>query len=488
MWFVTVLAFRKALTSPGWAVVTAFLFGIGLATKNNAYFLPVVFGLLYIFTPHWSALLSDLKHPLRTLRALSALDWGLLSGSFLFPVVLALWQPEQRGWAVFIAVVLLAVVLIYTSLRRNRVLPLRWALILLPMLLGPLTFFLSWPWIWHDTLPRMAEYLNRHLHPPAWETYYLGDLIFNPPPFPIHYPFVMWWYTLPVSVVFLGLLGFAVLLWRTRFGRSLQRFFHKASGLRDESPSLEASSAASATTPSRLDNLLLIVNIVVPLAIIANPKTPVYGGTKHFMTAVPYLSIACIIALRLVAERLSRMEFFTERAFTAKFLAPTFITLAVLPGIFGMLICGGNGLSYYNEIMGGPQRSPEVGMQRSFWAAGTRLVLPELNKIEDRNLRVYYNNTPYDSQQAYKRVGELREDFHPAQDEWSADAAVLNTWQFKWEGIYEVRRTLGADAPTATGALLGVPLVEVYVGKNKNIPRGKAITLPYQLLPSETYR
>ncbi len=488
MWFVTVLAFRQGLKSPRWAVLTSILLGVGLATKNNAYFLPVVFALLFPFTPHWKKLLSELRHPIVTVGRIQSMDWGLLAGILIFPLMVLLRRPDQAGFAAFILVSLLAVWLIYLTLRKTKPLPLRWALIALPSLVSPLTFFLLWPWIWHDTLPRLAEYFNRHLNPPAWETHYLGNLILNPPPFPVDYPFVMWLYTLPVSVVFLGLLGFAMLLWRSRFGQVVKGFVLKASGEKRWKHPGDAWNGSLESIPSRFDNWLLIVNILLPLAIIANPKTPVYGGTKHFMTAVPYLCIACVMALRFIAQRFSSHAWFQSRAGLTRMLSPALILLAMLPGVFGLLICQGNELSYYNEIMGGPTRSPEVGMQRSFWAAGSRLILPELNKLKRHGQRVYYNNTPYDSQRAYKWVGEMDQGFHPARDEWRADLAVLNTWQFKLEKIYEVRRAFGTNAPSAVGDLLGVPLVEVYVNQNQNLPKNKAITLPYLLQPSQTYR
>ena len=66
-----------------------------------------------------------------------------------------------------------------------------------PLLTAPAVFIGLWPWLWREPWPHLADYLNRHLHPPAWETYYLHQLLTDPPPWPWHYPFVMSAFTLP---------------------------------------------------------------------------------------------------------------------------------------------------------------------------------------------------------------------------------------------------------------------------------------------------
>ena len=58
----------------------------------------------------------------------------------------------------------------------------------------------------------------------------------------------------------------------------------------------------------------LLVQVLGPMAVIALPSTPIFGGVKHFMPAMPFLAIAAAVGLRwlqalaaeLVAERAGR--------------------------------------------------------------------------------------------------------------------------------------------------------------------------------------
>ena len=56
--------------------------------------------------------------------------------------------------------------------------------------LGPLIFFVSWPWIWFDTGARLAAYAAFHLHHVYYNMAYFGVNYFQPP-FPASYAFVM---------------------------------------------------------------------------------------------------------------------------------------------------------------------------------------------------------------------------------------------------------------------------------------------------------
>ena len=47
--------------------------------------------------------------------------------------------------------------------------PLVWTL-----LLGPAVFIVGWPWMWHDTMPRIQEYLNFHLNHEYYNIEFLG--------------------------------------------------------------------------------------------------------------------------------------------------------------------------------------------------------------------------------------------------------------------------------------------------------------------------
>ena len=140
-----------------WAVVTGVLLGLGLATKHNTFFLPLV---LY---PHW------------------------------------LWTQRQRltGWRA-----------LPSSTERRRVLlryllP-RWALAMAT--LAPLVYLLLWPYLWPQLVPRFSQYLLFHLKHQHYNIEYLGQN-YNHPPYPWHYVPVMTLLTTPVTTLVLAALG-----------------------------------------------------------------------------------------------------------------------------------------------------------------------------------------------------------------------------------------------------------------------------------------
>lgn len=160
MWTFSIYMFVRALRAPRgqvWrrAIQCGVVFGLALATKLNALFLPFVFILLWLIEP------PDPLAP-RLVRA-------PLGG---------------------------------TDVRLPRVPIVLWTC----AIIGPLVFIATWPHLWHDTFGRINAYLLFHMHHEHYPALYLGDLLIKPP-FPWHFPVVMTFYTVPAPIVLLGALG-----------------------------------------------------------------------------------------------------------------------------------------------------------------------------------------------------------------------------------------------------------------------------------------
>jgi len=155
MWTLGLWAFLRAYRRPESLRRAAFagvVFGLALATKLNALFLPFVF--VGIWLVH-GRLLAGVR---------------LVSGA---------------------------------SGGRDVLLPaLPWALVL-PAVIGPLVFVAHWPYLWHDTFARIGAYLAFHLHHEHYPISYFHALLVRPP-FPVEFPFVMTWYTAPSPLVLVG--------------------------------------------------------------------------------------------------------------------------------------------------------------------------------------------------------------------------------------------------------------------------------------------
>lgn len=142
LWLFFLWTAARTLATGRGLVWAGVVFGLTLATKHNAFFLPVVIGLHWLVTEH------------RDLRA--------------------------EGWTRLIA----------------RVPPLLWSM----ALLGPLVLYLSWPWLWHHPFERVAWWMSfhgRHVHYP-WQ--YFGEVL-RAPPFPALYPLALEAVTVPLAVL-----------------------------------------------------------------------------------------------------------------------------------------------------------------------------------------------------------------------------------------------------------------------------------------------
>ncbi len=189
----------------GWAVATGISYGLLLDTKHNAWLLPGAF-VLHLLLSRGKALLTQVR----------AKRWPL---------------PHA-----FLAM----------------------------LLLSPLVFYAAWPWLWHDTLPRLRAYANFHLQHEYYNMEFLGQTYWKPP-MPRLYAWLMTLATVPSITLLLFGLGLAVSAWRR---------------------------ARGSTT------LLWLSCLLVCYAPWWSDATPIFGGTKHWLTAYPFLCLFARARLR----------------------------------------------------------------------------------------------------------------------------------------------------------------------------------------------
>ncbi len=149
LWLATCYAYWRSLEDRRFGAVTGIVFGLALATKHNAFFLPVVLLVHYFWI--WRRAISAGQSP-----------------------------PPARAF-VWMA------------------------------LLAPLVYFACWPWLWFNTVARFREYVAFHVHHVYYNMEYFGRN-YNKPPFPLSFPYVMTLLTLPVTTLVLAVGGAGALL------------------------------------------------------------------------------------------------------------------------------------------------------------------------------------------------------------------------------------------------------------------------------------
>jgi hypothetical protein len=313
------------------------------------------------------------------------------------------------------------------------------------LVLGPPIFFGSWPWIWHETLRRLNSYASFHLHHDYYNIAYFGVNYFWPP-FPISYPFVMTLYTVPVTTLLVAVLGITVLC-------------------KIEIAALRGLFAGDADAIEQSDPLqttvLLLGCLLAPIVIIALPSTPIFGGTKHWFTAYPFLVLfagygfdrALAVYARLLPQRLSALRTHVAWPVGALLLAPALVE-TVHSHPFG--------LSHYGFAAGFVPGSADRGMNRQFWGFTTGSLVSFFNQHLEKGGRVYACDTLDVSFHMLARDGLLHDNIRSTNDVASADYAIVHHEHHMAEVDYEIWTLFGTTQPVHVLTYDGVPIISVY--------------------------
>ncbi|HXS16454.1 MAG TPA: glycosyltransferase family 39 protein, partial [Polyangiaceae bacterium] len=191
-------------------------------------------------------------------------------------------------------------------------------------LISPLVFYAGWPWIWHDTLARLREYASFHLQHEYYNMEFLGQTYWKPP-MPRLYAWLMTLATVPSITLLLFAVGLGVFVLKR--GRE--------------------------STP-----LLWLLCLLMCYAPWWSSGTPIFGGTKHWLTAYPFL---CLFAGRGFASSASRIaQLVPEKAWTSA--VPMAVAALVLLGPLWMTLHSTPwGLSFYTPLVGGAPGAASLG-------------------------------------------------------------------------------------------------------------------------------
>lgn len=388
MWALGLWSFWRALRAPAprrWrtAALAGVLFGLALATKLNAFFLPP----LYVLAWLWAA-------PKGTI-------WR--------------WSPGPSGG-------------------RDWVLPAIPPALLVPALLGPIVFFVHWPYLWNAPFTRVAAYIAFHLHHEHYPISYFHQLLAKPP-FPIGFSFVMSALTLPLPFLLLGAGGLLA---------ATARMFRRRSAA----------------------DCLLVSATLLPLVMLSLPSTPIFGGVKHWFNAMPTLAVLAAQAIVLGMDAAGAwISSRTWRPWAASLVAG----VALLPGVLGIGASHPYGIGFYNEVAGGFRGGAELGMQRVFWGAAADGLLPFLRDLPPSS-QVFFNRSTYDAWRMHRKEGNIRDDVYYANDAKGAAAAGFNFLQPEHaERLGEIWSSLGTR-PIAGIYVDNVPLAEVYIRGRSDRP------------------
>lgn len=413
MWLLVVYAFWRAMEDRRWGVWCGLAFGLAIATKHNALFLP------FVLTPFalWRALRESEGHPAARegawrfvgLFAAVALLYGLLFvalGPDGFQRKFLLLSPHML---LFVGLAAGATWVLWELDRVHEPTARALTPVATMAVFGPVLFYLHWPYLWHHPVERVAWYLAFHARHEHYAWFYLGQLM-RAPPFPLAYVVVKTALTVPTSLFVPMVTG-----WLAVVGRALLSLSERT---------------WKWVRPPSMPEALVAVNAVASILIISHPQVPHFGGVKHWIPSMMFLGLlsgaAVVRGCEALGERL-RATRPTLPSWTVQ--APVFAVL-MLPALIGLVRVFPYGTAFYSELAGGVPGAASLGMQRQFWSSHVTGVLPWINEHARPGARVYFHEVTGYSVRDYQRNGMLRQDLQPV---WSAFDADLVAYQYHQE-------------------------------------------------------
>jgi hypothetical protein len=416
MWTLSIYVYWRATQTGrlGWAVGAGVVYGLTLLTKHNAWILPAV------FVPH--ALVVHARPLFRQLGA----------GRLVFP-----------------------------------------ASLLSMATLGPLVFYCGWPWLWHDPVARVTEYVQFHMNHEYYNMEFLGRNYATPPSPRLYMP-VMILATVPTVTLALFAVG-AVDRLRAlgqRFARFVRQNLRVVSG--------EGRQVSNTVTPALPDDgprsshhlgrdrhdraqtdLLFFLAIGAALAVFLLPKTPIFGGTKHWLTGYPFLALLAGRGFELVAGAMGR----TWPRLVARSRDLAWGGLAFALALGPLLITAHShpfGLSSYVPLIGGTAGGADLGLNRQFWGFTTQSLAPWLDTHAKRGASVYIHDTVWDAWARMQEEGRLRPDLRAVGSPGEGDYAIVHHELHMGEMDDELWVANGSVAPAYVLTHDGVPIISLY--------------------------
>jgi 4-amino-4-deoxy-L-arabinose transferase-like glycosyltransferase len=302
------------------------------------------------------------------------------------------------------------------------------------LLLGPLVLVATWPWLWYSAARRLLAYALFHLRHVHYTYEYFGVSYFEPP-LPVSVPFVMTLLTVSLTVLVLSLLG----VYARRDAIRLPR------------------RAGEGPPGPRQTELLWLGCALAPMLAIALPSTPIFGGTKHWMTAYPFVALFAGWGFVAVLGRAELALVTSKRRLSIGLMA-----LLLLPGLVETAKSHPFGLSHYSAAAGGVPGAADLGMNRQFWGFTSGSLADWISERLPRGGSVWTCDTTHGAWAMMQRDGMLPSNIRAASRMGLADLVLVHHEPHFAEVDYQAWVALGTVQPVFVLRYEGVPIISVY--------------------------
>ena len=211
-------------------------------------------------------------------------------------------------------------------------------------------------------------------------------------------------------------------------------------------------------------DLLFFLSMLAPLAVFLLPKTPIFGGTKHWLPAYPFLALFAGRGFMLVGEALDRA--WPKVANVARARLLSWSGLAFVVALGPLLVTAHShpfGLSSYVPLVGGTAGGADLGLNRQFWGFTTESLAPWLQahapkRGDDLHPR-HASGTP---SRACRRRSGSAPDLRVVGSPGDAELAIVHHELHMGEMDDQIWVANGSDAPAYVLTHDGVPIISLY--------------------------
>ncbi|MEO7111281.1 MAG: glycosyltransferase family 39 protein [Polyangiaceae bacterium] len=401
MWLFAVYIYFRSVKEGGlwWAIAFGVAYGLTLDTKHNAWILPAV------FIPH--AFFVQRK----------AIAKNLVLGRVIVPTNL----------------VTMAI-------------------------LGPLVTFALWPWLWSDTAARVQEWFNFHLHHTYYNMEFLGKNYYDAPSPRAYMPVLI---VASVSGITL------VLFFIGAFDRLRAMFFRFVTIVEkdgDTATTLPSEGNKSPIVEDKTEaDILLFLALCAPLAVFLIPTTPIFGGTKHWLPAYPFLAMLAGHGFDMVADKAdSAISRYTKAIPRRELIHGALIACVLIAPIAETAHSHPFGLSAYVPTIGGTAGGADLGLNRQFWGYTTQSTDPWFEKNGRPGARVFILDTTGEAWSRMQEEGRMRKDLRAVGSPSEADFSLVQHELHMNEVDYQIWEAYGHTDPAYVLAHDGVPIISIY--------------------------
>ncbi|MBK8171714.1 MAG: glycosyltransferase family 39 protein [Sandaracinaceae bacterium] len=312
------------------------------------------------------------------------------------------------------------------------------------VVMGPPIAVGLWPWLWHDTFGRVNNYVSFHMHHDYYNMEYFGRNYFRPP-FPISYPFVMTLFTVPATTMLLALGG---------IGRQLRAIVPEILQKR-------VWPYGKIVADLRRTDILWLGAMMEPILVIALPSTPIFGGTKHWFPAYPFLALFAGVGFARLVSVLQ--EYWPTRAARVAVVVPYLCgALTLAPALIETAHSHPFALSHYGFFAGGVPGAADHGMNRQFWGFTTGSLVDFFKREMPQGGSVWICDTTWGAWQMLQRDGKLPNNIRASSSLANADFVLVHYERHFVEVDFQAWVAFNDATPYYVLKYDGVPIITVY--------------------------